>query len=155
MARQRFNRTHRVASLLRETVSEVLRGSVKDPRVALATITDVEVTGDLREARIYVHISGDEAERSDVLGALQRAAGFVRHEVGQRVRMRNTPSIEFRYDASIEYGSRIEQQLRALGLGGGGAPEDSEPTADSGATVDSGATMDSRAPADDDRDSDG
>ena len=135
MARQRFNRTHRVASLLREVLSEVMLTAVKDPRAAMATLTEVEVTPDLREARIYVHISGDDQERDHVLRALNSAAGFIRREVGQRIRLRTTPTIEFRYDGSIEYGLRIEQRLRELGLGSTVAPSeagDDEPPVDDG-----------------------
>ena len=126
MARQRFNRTHRVSSLLREVLSEVMLGSVKDPRAAQATMTEVEITPDLREARVYVHISGDDQERREVLAALNSAAGYIRREVGQRIRLRTTPTIEFRYDGSIEYGSRIEQRLRELGLGQSVSAEDDD-----------------------------
>ena len=117
MPRSPFNRTDRVASLIQEIISELLRSEVKDPRVRSVTVTDVEVTGDLREARIfYTHHSG-EFDGDDVRAGLKRASGFVRRELGQRIRMRVTPSLDFREDNSLDYGARIEAKLRELGLG--------------------------------------
>ncbi len=127
MARTPFQRTARVASLLRQVIAELLEREVKDPRVRGVTVTDVDVTGDLREARVYV--SGPpELDREAALEGLSRARGFLRREVGNRISLRVTPQLEFRYDASLEYGALIEGRLRELGLGhgsgGGGAPGD-------------------------------
>ena len=126
MARSSFGRSQRVASLVRTTVAEILAYQVKDPRVAGVTVIDAEVTGDLREARIFVSFEGDEAKRAEVLGVLQRAAGYVRRELGQKMQARVTPTIEFRFDASLEYGARIEARLRELGLGDTRAPDSPE-----------------------------
>lgn len=120
-----FQRAHRVASVLREVVAELITFEVKDPRVAGVTVTDAEVTGDLREARVYIYVQGDERRQKQALRGLKSAAGFMRKTLGQRMRMRATPTIEFRFDGSLDYGERIDRKLSELGLG-----EDAEPAAD-------------------------
>lgn len=117
MARTPFKRTDRVASVVRQVLGELLTFEVKDPRVRGAVISDVEITGDLREARVFVIPPQDGAEASAMMDGLQRASGYLRRELGQRVELRVTPQLDFRYDRSIEYGNRIEQKLRELGLG--------------------------------------
>jgi len=90
---------------------------VKDPRVRAITVTDVEVTGDLRQARIFfAHHTGPEGE-ADIIRGLEKAAGFIRRALGKQIRMRTTPSLTFVPDHSLDYGDRIEQKLRELGLG--------------------------------------
>ena len=126
MPRSPFNRTDRVASLIQEIISGLLRSEVKDPRVRSVTVTDVEVTGDLREARIYYTHHSGEFKADEVREGLQRASGFVRRELGQRIRMRVTPSLDFREDTSLDYGARIEAKLRELGLGEPSSHEDTE-----------------------------
>jgi len=117
MARSPFSRTDRVGNLIREAVAELLAFQVKDPRTAGVTVTDAEVTGDLREAHVFYYVPGDEDARADALAGLRSAAGFIRREVGQRVRLRATPQIDFRFDDSIDRGAKIEKRLRELGLG--------------------------------------
>ena len=123
MAVAPFDRTLRLASLIREIVADLLRFKVKDPRVASVSITDAEVTGDFREARVYYTVAGDGRQRAAAAAGLKRSTGFIRREVGRRVQVRFTPVIEFRIDTSLEYGARIDERLRELGLG------DSESTA--------------------------
>jgi ribosome-binding factor A len=117
-----FQRTHRVASVLREIVAELIVFEVKDPRVAGVTVTDAEVTADLREARVYVYVPGDERRQKQALRGLKSAAGFMRKALGERMRMRATPTIEFRFDGSLDYGERIDRKLAELGLGEGAEP---------------------------------
>jgi ribosome-binding factor A len=124
------NRTQRVATLVREVLSELIRFEVKDPRVAAITLTDVEVTGDLREARVYYTAPEDEKTRKAIAEALRRASGFLRRELGQRIRLRVTPSLEFRLDPSLEYGARIERALHELGLGEAAAKQKADDEAD-------------------------
>jgi ribosome-binding factor A len=117
MARTRFNRKDRVSSLIRDVVAKIVSSQVKDPRVRSITITDVEVTGDLRQARVFfAHHSGPEGE-PEIIRGLAKASGFIRRALGQQIRMRTTPSLEFIPDHSLDYGDRIEQKLRELGLG--------------------------------------
>lgn len=128
-------RVQRVSSVVREAVTEILLGEIHDPRVASVSVTDVELSGDLREAQIYYHVHGDEQERAEAAQALDRCAGFVRRELAQRVSLRHIPSITFRWDRSVDHGARIEAKLAELGLGAQKAAEESAP----GAGEDDGA----------------
>ncbi len=124
MARTRFDRKDRVSSLVRDVVAQIISTEVKDPRVRAITITDVEVTGDLRQARVFfAHHTGEEGE-ADILRGLEKAAGFIRRALGKQVRMRTTPSLTFIPDHSLDYGDRIEKKLRELGLGEEGSDAD-------------------------------
>ena len=128
-------RVDRVSSLVHQVLATLLTFEVKDPRLADATVTEVEISGDLREARIYLAAPDDPETREEIMRGLQRASGFIRRELGKRVRLRVTPNLQFRWDESIQYGARIEQQLRELGLGG--ADSDSDSGSDSGSDDDS------------------
>jgi len=113
MARNNIKRTARVASLLREVLTEVLR-TVKDPRVVGVSITDVEVTGDLREAKVYIACYGEDGVGQAQIKGLAKAASYIRREIGQRIQLRSTPSLTFHADTSLVYGARIESLLRKI-----------------------------------------
>ena len=113
MARHQVKRTARVASLLREVLTEVLR-LVKDPRVIGTSITDVEVTGDLREAKVFIACFDEGQSGVDQIAGLTAASNFIRREVGQRIHLRSTPSLSFHLDTSLTYGARIESLLRDI-----------------------------------------
>ncbi len=100
--------------MLRQALAEIIASEVKDPAVRQITLTDVEVTGDLREARIYFSHHGDDSETSEILKGLQRSAGFLRRQLGQKISMRTTPSLEFRLDSSLAYGARIEAVFKSI-----------------------------------------
>src|SRR5690606_37367017 len=87
---------------------------MKDPRIGFVSVTDVEMSRDLRHAKIYVSIFGDDEAKAQTLEALHHAQGFVRSELGRRIRLRHTPEISFRLDDSIERGHRINRLLREL-----------------------------------------
>lgn len=109
------NRIRRVAEQIKKDVSAIIASEIKDPRVAgLTSITDVELTKDLRYASIYVSIFGTEAEKEETLQTLIRASGFIRSEIGRRIRLRYTPEISFYLDNSLEYGAHIERVIRSL-----------------------------------------
>jgi ribosome-binding factor A len=109
------NRIRRVAEQMKKDVSAIIASEIKDPRVAgLTSITDVELTKDLRYASIYVSIFGTEAEKEETLQTLIRASGFIRSEIGRRIRLRYTPEISFYLDNSLEYGAHIERVIRSL-----------------------------------------
>jgi ribosome-binding factor A len=110
------NRTEKVAELLKEEISDVIRTRIKDPGVGFITITDVVVSKDLRIGKIYVSVLGSEEEQVRSLHALQRARSFIQREVGTRVRLRYLPVIQFYLDKSWEYGAHIDQLLHKLGL---------------------------------------
>lgn len=107
-------RANRVAEQMKKDVGEIINQRVKDPRVGFVTITDVEVTNDLQQAKIFVSVLGDEEEKEQSLIALEKASGFIRTEVGKRIRLRKTPEITFLFDEAFEYGSKIDEILRSL-----------------------------------------
>ncbi len=108
-----YKRSKRVGDLLREEIAEIVMRRVKDPRVGFLTVTSVEVTDDLRLARVYVSVLR-KAETADTLRILNSAKGFIRAELGKRVRMKTLPVLEFHVDESIDYGERIERLLREI-----------------------------------------
>ena len=115
MSRQR---AQRVAGSIKEEVSDILRLELKDPRLAnMTSITTVEVTRDLSYARIYVSIFGNDDEQKNILKILAKASGFIRSELGKRIRLRHVPELDFRLDRSLEYGAHIEHVLRTLNTG--------------------------------------
>ncbi len=108
-------RARRVAEQIKKEVSLIINGEIKDPRVAsLVSVTEVQVSRDLQHATIYVSIYGNEANKQETLLTLLRASGFIRTEIGKRIRLRRTPEIHFQQDNSLEYGARIEQVLKTL-----------------------------------------
>lgn len=108
-------RIERVNDLIRSELSELIGRELKDPRVAgLVSLTEVETTSDLRHARVFVSVFGSEEERKSTLTALRHAAGFLRHEVAQRVTLRTVPELEFQLDHSLEQGDRILRLLKQV-----------------------------------------
>ncbi len=97
---------------------------LKDPRLGFVTITAVDVTTDVQFARVYFTVVGDEGARRDSTAALERAAGFIRRQLGKRLHMRTVPELSFRYDHSLERGNRIEALLRSLREEGNDGSED-------------------------------
>lgn len=106
-------RSERIREEFKRETSDILR-KMKDPRIGFVSVTDVELSRDLRHAKIFVSIYGDEEEKQTTLAALTHAQGFVRTELGQRIRLRYTPEITFRLDDSIERGDRINRLLREI-----------------------------------------
>lgn len=99
-------RRERVAEALREEISALL-SELKDPRVGFASVTRVEMSTDLRHARVYVSVLGDQARKKATMEGLHSATGFIRSEVGRRVRLFRTPEIAFQLDESLEKGTRV------------------------------------------------
>jgi len=100
---------------MRREVAEILQRHVRDPRVsAMVSVTDVEVTKDLSFARVFVTILGPVAERAVTFEALKHAAGFVRHELGGRLGLREVPEVRFVYDESLDRGARVEELLKRI-----------------------------------------
>ncbi len=109
------NRVRRVAEQIKKDVSQIIGAEIKDPRVAsITSVTDVELSRDLRYASVYVSIYGTDMEKEETLQTLVRASGFIRGEIGRRVRLRYTPEISFYLDKSIEYGAHIEGVIKSL-----------------------------------------
>src|SRR5690606_1008461 len=107
-------RANRVAEQMKHELGDILTRRGKDPRVGFVTVTGVEVTGDLQQATIYIAVLGDEKQKKDTLLGLSQAKGFIRSEIGKRIRLRKTPEITFEFDEALDYGNRIETILRDL-----------------------------------------
>ena len=109
------HRSERVAEEIRNEVSLMLAGELKDPRLAAPLIvSEVRMSADLRTARVYVRVLGDDAERIRTLEGLKAAAGFVRHELVERLQLRRAPEVIFIADESEEYGQHIDDLLRKV-----------------------------------------
>lgn len=114
MAKTGYSRADRVADQIRMEVADILMRKIKDPRVRSVTVTDVELTNDLRLARVFVTALGSEAETRDVFAGLSKASGFVRGELGRRLTLRYLPEIVFVKDVSGPRGDRVLQLLDEL-----------------------------------------
>ena len=110
----RPKRTVQVGGLIRQEISELLVRKIKDPRLEMVTITGVEVSPDLKLARVYFSRFGNPDDVQRGLEGLQSAAGFIKRELGQRMKLRRIPDLEFKHDTSFEYGDRIESILKDL-----------------------------------------
>lgn len=107
-------RAKQVGEQMKKELSEIIGRKIKDPRVGFVTVTDVEVTGDLQQAKVFISVLGDEKQREETLIGLAKATGFIRSEIGKRIRLRKTPEILFEFDESIDYGNRIETLLNQI-----------------------------------------
>ncbi|WP_019412823.1 30S ribosome-binding factor RbfA [Paenisporosarcina sp. TG20] len=108
------NRSNRVAEQMKKELGEIIARRLKDPRIGFVTVTDVEVTGDLQQATVFITVLGDDKERQETLKALAKAKGFIRTEIGQRIRLRKTPELMFEFDVSADYGNKIDTLLRQI-----------------------------------------
>lgn len=108
-------RPDRVGDQIRQELSELLsRGAVHDPGIGFITLTRVKVSPDLQMARVYYTTLGDDAARRQTAKALERATGFLRHHLGDRLRLRRVPELQFQFDESVGHQDRVEQILREL-----------------------------------------
>lgn len=109
-------RVSRVASLIKREISQMLLNDIKDERVGMSmvSITDVDVSGDLQHAKVFVSIYGTDEARATTMQGLQAATGHVRSELGHRIRLRRTPEVVFLEDRSIERGTRVLSLINQL-----------------------------------------
>jgi ribosome-binding factor A len=106
-------RHRRIAGEIQDEIGSMLAGELKDPRLAgMVTVTEVRLSPDMRQARVYVNVLGNEEEQADTLKGLAAAAGFIRHELSVRLRLRRALDISFVLDQSEQYGQRIEDLIR-------------------------------------------
>ncbi|MGB8957361.1 MAG: 30S ribosome-binding factor RbfA [Tumebacillaceae bacterium] len=119
-------RVGRVGEQIKKEIVDIVRSEIKDPRVGFVTIMDVEPSGDLQHATIFVSVLGKDEQRKETMEALQKAAGFIRSEVGRRIRLRRTPELHFKLDTSLDYSSRISEVLRDIEEGGAGDESESK-----------------------------
>ena len=108
-----FSRTLRIAEQIQRDLAELLRLEVKDPRIGMVTLTDVEVTSDYAHAKVFFTALGDTAQVAAASEGLNRAAGFLRHELGHRIKLRSIPQLHFIHDESVERGVRLSQLIDA------------------------------------------
>jgi ribosome-binding factor A len=104
-------RPERLAEQIREEISLIIAGDLEDPRLLLVTVTEVRLSSDLRNAKVYVSVAGNEDEAKESMRALKHAAGFIRHQLGLVLRMKKIPDLHFVYDQTLETAARIEQLL--------------------------------------------
>jgi len=105
-----YNRTDRLSEEIKKEVSHIIHNELKDPRISgMCSVMNVLVTRDLRYAKIYVSVLGNEKEQESTLEGLNRAIGFIRKELGKRIKIRYTPEISFVLDTSIEYSVHISK----------------------------------------------
>ena len=120
-------RQDQLGELIGQELSDLIHNRLKDPRVGFASITGVEVSGDLRHAKVFVSVMGSAEEQQATMRALGHAGGFLRHELAQRLTIRYTPELAFRLDESIARGSHLIELIRQVreeptaGAGDGGA----------------------------------
>jgi ribosome-binding factor A len=114
-------RQQQVADAIHKEVSVLIQRELKDPRLGFVTVTRAEVSPDLHYARVFVSILGTPEEQQASMQALQRATGFLRHELGSRLTMRYIPALQFRADTSIAHSDRIARLLNQLESEDGGA----------------------------------
>ncbi len=107
-------RQERLGELIAMELSDLLRTRVRDPRVGFASITRVEVSGDLRHAKIHVSVMGSPQEQAETMKGLKNATGFLRHELATRIVLRYMPEIVFKLDTSIEEGTRILELIKQV-----------------------------------------
>ena len=105
------HRSEKVEQVIQEELSQILQREVRDPRIGFVSVTDVEVSVDLRYARVFVSVLGDEEAKAATMDGLRSALGYIRRELGSRLQMRYTPEITFRLDESIERGARVNKLL--------------------------------------------
>jgi ribosome-binding factor A len=123
------SRPSRVADQIRAELADLLMREVHDPGIGFVTLTRVQVSPDLQSARVYYTTLGDDAARRGTARALERAARFLRHRVGTRLRLRRVPQLRFLYDESIAGQDRIEQLLNELHADPADQASDIGPTA--------------------------
>ncbi|WP_223066813.1 30S ribosome-binding factor RbfA [Paenibacillus caui] len=105
------NRPGRVGEQIKKELSLLIQNELKDPRIGFVTVTGVDVTNDLSQAKVYLSVFGSDEEKNASLKGIERASGFLRSELGKAIRLRHTPELIFKFDESISYGSHIEKLL--------------------------------------------
>jgi len=107
-------RSEKVGDLIQKEISHMLVRSIKDPRIGFVTITRVIVSDDCRFAKVYFSVAGSLAERESSVKGLDSAKGYVRRELGRRIRLRYTPEITFQFDPSVEYAIHMEEVIQSI-----------------------------------------
>jgi ribosome-binding factor A len=109
-----FDRTSRVSGLIHEALSGLLQSAINDPRLESATLTGVKMTADLKLAKIYFVVSDQISTKSDALAGFEKAKGFIKYTLAQKLKLRYMPDLQFYYDNSIDYGFHINSVLKNI-----------------------------------------
>jgi ribosome-binding factor A len=107
-------RTQRVAEQIQREIGDILLKDVNDPRIGFVTVTEVRISDDLHNARVFVSILADPEKQAESMKGLNSARPFIQREIGHRIRLRVTPELHFSLDTSVERGARTEQLLREV-----------------------------------------
>ncbi len=108
-------RIERINEEVKKELSKLIKNDIKDPRISeMVSITNVKVTNDLRYAKVYVSIYGTQQQQEDTIEGLESAGGYLRKEIGKKIRLRYIPELIFELDNSIEYGMHIESILKDI-----------------------------------------
>ncbi|MFB6364010.1 30S ribosome-binding factor RbfA [Paenibacillus elgii] len=110
-------RVGRVGEQIKKELSQIIQSELKDPRIGFITVTGVDVTNDFSQAKVFLSVLGSDEQKEETLKALARGTGFIRSELGKRIRMRKIPELLFKFDASIDYGSKIETLIHQINDG--------------------------------------
>ena len=109
-----FSRADRVSGLIQEVLSDLLKKDIHDPRLKMATITNVKMSRDLKLARIYFSIFGDSSKAQAAAQGFESARGFIKRSLARKLSLRYMPDLSFFYDESFDYGSHIDELLRKI-----------------------------------------
>ena len=112
MSKPTYKRAERVSDQMKQEIADILMRKIKDPRIGFVTVTDVEVADDLRNAKVFVSVYGED--KASTLKGLESASPFIRSELGRRMRMKFVPELLFRYDDSVERGAHIMELLHDI-----------------------------------------
>ncbi|MBE0621123.1 MAG: 30S ribosome-binding factor RbfA [Burkholderiales bacterium] len=104
-------RSLRVADQIQRELAEIIRTELKDPRVAMITLTGVEVTADYAHAKVFYTLMGDAGQRAETEAGLKQAGGFLRSQIARRIKLHSTPQLHFVYDASVERGFELSRLI--------------------------------------------
>ncbi|MBP1155962.1 MULTISPECIES: 30S ribosome-binding factor RbfA [unclassified Paenibacillus] len=107
-------RVGRVGEQIKKELSQIIQSELKDPRIGFITVTGVDVTNEFSHAKVYLSVLGSDEQKQETLKALTRSTGFIRSELGKRIRMRKIPELLFKFDESIDYGSKIQGLLQKI-----------------------------------------
>lgn len=110
--RGREHHRERLADGMRDEISAILEGELADPRIGLVSVTEVKLAPDGRALHVFVNVEGDDAEAESSMEGLNAAKGYIRREVGERMRLRAAPDLHFHLDRSIQQSARIDELLR-------------------------------------------
>jgi ribosome-binding factor A len=110
----RFKRSQRIQELLLEEISKLLQSGLKDPRIGFTTLTRVEVSDNLKQAKIFISVMGSEQEKHETLEALKNAKGFIRNYLGKNLYLRYLPELEFKKDENAEHVEKITRIINDL-----------------------------------------